>query len=222
MKVKKNFLIFTGSFTSHCTIQDVDKEYSMLSNPHDLNFQSKNDQIKEIKEIPYEKLITGSKLIKDKKGPNGFTVISKILENGVSIIGEYNDENQEFEGLVKYEDPNEDIEYLANVKNSKKNGFGVFKFGNGDLYVGNFKNDMMDGEGVYYSADGPVLKGNSFSEEGFTGIGEYYWTHSEEGYGKYIGEIRNGIVEGEGKKYFFFEFLKNFLTENFEKKFTLK
>lgn len=47
-------------------------------------------------------------------------------------------------------------------KNGKKQGYGVLKMENGDVYKGEFKDDKYEGSGVYYSENGDIFDGNFF------------------------------------------------------------
>lgn len=52
--------------------------------------------------------------------------------------------------------------YEGSFYNDKIQGFGVYKWINGDQYVGNFKNNLMDGFGVYKWSNGDVYQGNYY------------------------------------------------------------
>lgn len=149
--------------------------------------------------IPYKELQSSDILIEGEPGPNGLIVIKKTLENGVKFKGEFNKETQTFEGLGKFEDPINHIESLANYKNSKKYGKGIFKFSNGDLYIGEFKNDEMNGNGIYYySETGAILQGDVFRGGEIMGKGRYIWQKGAKGKGDFEGEIKDGVPHGAG------------------------
>lgn len=165
----------------------------MLSSESDFLFLS----------IPYGKLNDNGRLEENKKGPNNFIV--KIEEtmfdtDSAIIIGEYDEENNRFEGLVKISDNESNIESLVTIKNLKRNGHGVFKFPKGDLYLGNFEDDLMMGEGTYYFFEtGSFVSGDIFKGDQVRGVGEFTWYPANNKKAVYNGDIFDGIPHGKGK-----------------------
>ena len=47
----------------------------------------------------------------------------------------------------------------GNHKDDKKNGHGVYRYADGDVYEGNFKDDERSGHGVYRYTEGKVEDG---------------------------------------------------------------
>ena len=45
------------------------------------------------------------------------------------------------------------------MKNDERNGFGIYKFSNGDIYEGEWKNGNMEGHGIYIFKDGAIFEG---------------------------------------------------------------
>lgn len=130
------------------------------------------------------------------------------------MLGEFNEDIGNFEGLFKLVDEERNIECLATMKNFKKNGEGVFKFPNGDLYVGNFEDGEMSGKGVYYYMDGSILEGDVFMGDKLVGRhGKLTWIEK----GKsvvYSGSIKDGIPHGKGR--YFFEKIKELMRRKME------
>lgn len=129
-------------------------------------------------------------------------MVQKEFEDGGIAIGEYNKELDTFEGLVRYDNEDETgIVYLANFKNSKKNGKGAMQFPNGDLYEGNFVDNEMNGEGTFYFSETcAILKGKVFKGKKIEGKGEFIWKVKGKGVAKFSGEIKDGVPEGKGKE----------------------
>lgn len=153
-----------------------------------------------ILQIPYYELSADEFFVEGKSLPNGNQIVSKMLGPKKKIIGGYNKKTQEFEGLVKIEDEINKIECLVNIKNSQKNGHGVMKFTNGDLYKGNFVNGEFNGKGEYYFCEtGNYIKGDIFRGGEINGEGSAVWFDKKRGKAKYSGFIKDGIPEGKGK-----------------------
>lgn len=193
----KNFTQLIVTFTSNDNLNIPDVEQI-----------AQESEISIIREVyrpflnfPYRELNIGKKMIVGKKGPNSKKiVVEKNFPNSVIIVGEYDEENMRFEGLVKIEDTENGLECLVNIKNLKRNGHGVFKFTNGDLYVGNFLDDQMMGKGAYYFSDtGAVVSGDVFNGDIVCGRGEFSWqTENKEAH--FQGDILDGVPHGEGEK----------------------
>merc|ERR1711998_126339 len=67
-------------------------------------------------------------------------------------------------------------EYVGQMKNGKKHGFGKLTWDSGAVYVGEYKDDNRDGKGTYTWNSGPN-KGDVY-------VGEYK-DDKRDGYGKY-------------------------------------
>ena len=50
--------------------------------------------------------------------------------------------------------------YFGQIVDGKRNGEGVEKYNNGDVYRGHFENNMKGKQGEYISSNGRILKGN--------------------------------------------------------------
>ena len=126
---------------------------------------------------------------------NGLLQGKGILKNnkGVSYVGDFKDSKRHGKGIldthkVHYEGDFQDdklcgkgriifkIEghvYEGQFDNNEINGFGTFKWKNGDSYTGNMLNGKMDGKGKYRYNNGVV----------------------------YEGIYKNGVKQGKGKVY---------------------
>src|SRR5690554_532805 len=74
-----------------------------------------------------------------------------------------------------------------------QNGYGQYKWENGDLFTGYFKNGTMN-LGSYTFSNGDLYKGMFNSKGQFHGQGRYFY---DEG-GYYGGEFQNGFFHGKG------------------------
>lgn len=63
--------------------------------------------------------------------------------------------------------------YIGNWLNDKFNGYGEYKYSNGDEYKGDFKDGLFNGNGVYICCDGTKYEGQ-FLNHKFHGSGTYY------------------------------------------------
>lgn len=87
----------------------------------------------------------------------------------------FNDEIEEKTNLKNYDSQNKINFQIINLqgkkwnfeglidKNGKKQGYGVLKMDNGDIYKGEFIDDKYDGKGIYYSRNGDIFDGDFFS-----------------------------------------------------------
>ncbi|EAR88049.2 MORN motif protein (macronuclear) [Tetrahymena thermophila SB210] len=76
-----------------------------------------------------------------------------------------------------------------------RNGFGILKMQNGDIYCGYFKNNQFDGEGVYFYNHGDIYRGQ-LRKDLRQGHGTYYY----HGLGFiYSGEWNGNVKEGYGR-----------------------
>ena len=83
-----------------------------------------------------------------------------------------------------------------------KNGFGVYKFSEGTLYIGEFKNNNKNGVGFEKYSNGEEYYGE-FYNNNRNGYGIYNWApNATLKISKYIGQWNINKMEGKGVYYF--------------------
>ena len=87
--------------------------------------------------------------------------------------------------------------YVGDVINGIKEGYGVFKFKNGDIYEGYYKNNEKDGKGILKYHDGDIYDGY-FKNGKREGKGIYTFNNGD----KYEGKYKNDNREEEGTYHF--------------------
>jgi hypothetical protein len=115
--------------------------------------------------------------------------IVKKYKNG-KYIGDYLNGKREGKGVYKYN--NGDI-YEGEYKNDLKDGEGTYRFENGDIYIGHYKEGNFHGKGKYEYADGDIYEGD-YKDDLRDGIGTYTYTNGN----KYEGEWKEGLKHGKG------------------------
>ena len=78
--------------------------------------------------------------------------------------------------------------YEGSYLNNQRNGFGNYKFNDGQEYIGEFKNDNYDGFGTLFLNNGDVYEGE-FKNGLFNGIGKYTYTNGIIEEGSYVDGI---------------------------------
>lgn len=73
--------------------------------------------------------------------------------------------------------------YRGHILNGKREGEGMFKWNNGDMYMGEWRNDKRHGHGTYYFKNGDKFVGE-FVNNTRTGPGVYTWKD---------GTVRRGV-----------------------------
>ncbi len=53
----------------------------------------------------------------------------------------------------------------------KKNGSGVLRYDNGDVYEGQWKNNQRNGKGIYHYKNGDVFEGEFKDDKKVAGLG---------------------------------------------------
>ena len=89
-------------------------------------------------------------------------------------------------------------------KFGNKNGFGIQKWKDGNIYEGNFINNKAEGWGIFYYSDGDMYKG-SFENDITKGYGEYYHNKEVIYYGYWLDDVQVGIgyeIWAESSQYF--------------------
>ena len=116
---------------------------------------------------------------------------SKIYKNGDSYDGEL-DENEikNGYGIMKYKNKNI---YVGNWYNDKKNFKGIMKYNNGDIYEGYWNNDLKEGKGKMKYNNKDIYEGN-WEKDNFI-KGKIIYNNKD----IYEGDINKNKKEGNGK-----------------------
>ena len=86
--------------------------------------------------------------------------------------------NNKKNGIGKIYDEKDRLIFDGFFENDKKNGHGILIYVNGDKYDGEFVNDIRQGKGLYYWKDGSRWEGN-FSDNVMDGKGIFYSNEGE-------------------------------------------
>ncbi len=92
-------------------------------------------------------------------------------------------------------------EYIGECKNKELNGYGVYTFPDKSVYSGFWKHSCKHGLGTLRYNDGTSYKG-TFINDMISGDGVLSYDITDEGKQIYIGEFRNGLMNGYGKLYY--------------------
>jgi hypothetical protein len=146
--------------------------YSIQTSGGDVKESSKMFEGKGIATFPNGDVYDGTYSAGKRAGSGTYT----WSKNGDKYSGFYSDNVRYGLGLYTYSgtstDETEEAEqeatvlvnkvsvYHGNYENNLKNGFGTFKYTNGDTYSGKWNDGKKHGKGAYrYSIDGSVLEG---------------------------------------------------------------
>ena len=133
------------------------------------------------------------------------SLIDKILEiilyNNLQTIGDFLEDDIKksfrkyfYNKTINYTDGI----YHGDVKNNLKNGYGIFEYFNGYIYLGEWKDDKRHGEhGILKDKNNMIYNGD-WKDDKKDGNGAYY----EKGKIKYDGEWKNDLYDGKGILYF--------------------
>ena len=91
--------------------------------------------------------------------------------------------------------------YIGHLIDGKREGRGIIRWDNGDIYNGDWKNDKKEGKGIYCYNNGQRYEGD-WIEDKKEGRGIYYWNNSEFQGDRYEGEWKNDNYEGKGIYYY--------------------
>ena len=86
--------------------------------------------------------------------------------------------NNKKNGIGKIYDEKDRLIFDGFFENDKKNGHGILLYVNGDKYDGEFVNDIRQGKGLYYWKDGSRWEGN-FVDNVMDGKGIFYGNDGE-------------------------------------------
>ncbi len=85
------------------------------------------------------------------------------------------------------------VGYDGDEKGGTRNGKGVYRYPNGDVYEGEYKDGKRHGHGIYREADGCIYEGE-YKNGVKHGKGIYRYAHGEE----YDGQWKDGNMHGYG------------------------
>ncbi|MDP5272790.1 stalk domain-containing protein [Chengkuizengella axinellae] len=91
-------------------------------------------------------------------------------------------------------DYEEGDQYIGQIVNEFRNGYGTYIWADGDMYAGEWIDGYYSGYGTYTFQHGDVYEGDFLYEESH-GQGTYTWSNGDQ----YIGEWKNDLYNGNGK-----------------------
>eukprot|EP00826_Nyctotherus_ovalis_P038735 TRINITY_DN3647_c0_g3_i4.p1 TRINITY_DN3647_c0_g3~~TRINITY_DN3647_c0_g3_i4.p1 ORF type:complete len:546 (-),score=64.91 TRINITY_DN3647_c0_g3_i4:152-1789(-) len=86
--------------------------------------------------------------------------------------------------------------YEGELKDNKRDGIGVYYYGNFAKYNGQWKEDKREGEGTLFYSNGNIYDGE-FKNDQINGKGVLYYANGT----KYEGEFKDGLYHGQGTFY---------------------
>lgn len=90
----------------------------------------------------------------------------------------------------------------AIIDDSQNSGYNKINYADGSTYEGYVENGLRNGQGTLVWPDGQKYEGNWINDER-TGYGTYLWPEKRRGYMyKYVGNFKNGEMEGNGTAYY--------------------
>lgn len=148
---------------------------------------------------------TGEFLNNQFSGAGELVIKDHEVQKGMFVNGKLHCED----GYVRYDCSGD--EYRGPVRFGKKHGAGgTYTFKAGGRYVGEFRLDEMHGLGSRYYADGLHFRGG-FANNSINGNGCMVFNNPLDDKEKYVGEMVNGILHGNGT----LTFRKNSKYQNF-------
>ena len=120
-------------------------------------------------------------------------------ENGEKYIGEMKNSLKNGKGVFYFnkDEANKRKIYEGDYKNDKREGNGVMYYQNGDKYEGEHKNDKIEGKGIMYYYNRDKYEGE-YKNDKREGKGIMYYNNGD----KYEGEYKNDKIEGKGIMYY--------------------
>ena len=110
-------------------------------------------------------------------------------ENGEKYVGEMKNNKREGFGIFYYLN---NVRYEGEWKNDKREGYGIIFLSNGSRYECEWKNNKINGIGICYFSDEGKYEGE-FKDDELYGYGTLL-----NQIGKYEGQFKNGILNGYG------------------------
>ena len=124
-----------------------------------------------------------------------------ILYNNLQTIGDFldNDLRKSFRKFFYNKTINyTDGIYHGDIRNKSRNGYGIFEYNNGYIYLGEWKDDKREGEHGILEDNKNIIYNGDWKNDKKEGYGISY----EKGKEKYNGEWKNDLYDGKGIIYF--------------------
>ena len=114
-----------------------------------------------------------------------------VNKNGFIYKGLFNHGVLDGKGI--YYNPEIDYEYKGDFKNMKREGNGTELF-DGNEYIGEFRDDKKNGQGIMKIKNNDLYRGN-FTNDKYNGMGCYIWSNKKK---EYNGNFVDGKMHGNG------------------------
>ena len=118
-------------------------------------------------------------------------IITKIIKSLILIV----------KLKKKYFKVKQIIKENIQINYGKREGRGIIKWDNGDIYNGEWKEDKKEGKGIYCFNNGQRYEGDWVNDKK-EGRGIYYWNNGKYKGDRYDGEWKNDNYEGNGIYYY--------------------
>ncbi len=181
----KNYFLQESSFDNNI-IESFFKNKNILLNRPDMSLIENKKPKNIIFEFNYIK-----KLLLTKNNEKQYTpgkIEKQATSNGI-YEGTFNIYG-EYDGYGIYKFNNGE-KYEGEYKNGIKNGKGKYTFSNGDIYEGEYKNGLRDGEGDYIYKNGDKFTG-LWKKGTANGYGEMYYINGDYFKGNWKNDKKNG------------------------------
>ena len=119
-------------------------------------------------------------------------------KNGNKYIGEIKDNKKDGYGIYYFYNSDEYERYAGFWKDDKKYSKGTMFYKNGSIYIGYWKNDLREGKGEIYFKTGEKFYGH-FEKDKKNGKGIFY---SKDYNSIYLGSYKNDLKDGKGITYY--------------------
>ena len=127
---------------------------------------------------------------RDAINDNNRKIYPIVIEDNISYIGEWKNGKRDGIGLLHLEN---EYKYFGQFSENNIVGYGILFHQNGDSYKGQWKNYQADGWGIYFIKNGAFIRG-MWSHNKPNGFGIERWPRQS----VYSGEYNNGNKDGIG------------------------
>lgn len=80
-------------------------------------------------------------------------IVSKFIDNHIKLP------SKEYQSGIDTKKYYDDSKYEGQMRDDKREGYGIYNYANGDIYCGQWKNNVFDGNGHYIFASGERYSG---------------------------------------------------------------